>query len=133
MIGMRNLLFGQWIVALLGIGMLIGQARQAQACPFCSAVSLTFAQEIAQSQAAVIVRLVEPPPSGALSPRAEGPLPKGKFAVVEVLKGADLVAEAGHSVADGTPIFFCKMFEARIAPAARDAGAVEGPADANDS
>ena len=101
---MRNLLFGPWIVAVLGIGMLVGQARQAQACPFCSAVSLTFAQEIAQSQAAVIVRLVEPPPSGALSPRAEGPLPKGKFTVVEVLKGADLVAEAGHSVADGTPI-----------------------------
>ena len=101
---MRNLLFGQWIVALLGIGMLVGQARQVQACPFCSAVSLTFAQEIAQSQAAVIVRLVEPPPSGALSPRAEGPLPKGKFAVVEVLKGGDLVAEAGHSAADGTPI-----------------------------
>ena len=29
----------------------------AQACPFCSAVSLTFAQEIAQSQAAVIATL----------------------------------------------------------------------------
>jgi len=98
------MLFRHWIVALLGIGMLVGQARQVPACPFCSAVSLTFAQEIAQSQAAAIVRLVEPPPAGALSPRAEGPLPKGKFAVVEALKGADLVAEAGHSAADGTPI-----------------------------
>ena len=101
---MRNILFRHWIVALLGIGMLVGQARQVLACPFCSAVSLTFAQEIAQSQAAAIVRLVEPPPAGALSPRAEGPLPKGKFAVVEVLKGADFVADAGHSAADGTPI-----------------------------
>jgi hypothetical protein len=98
------MLFRHWIVALLGIGMLVGQARQVLACPFCSAVSLTFAQEIAQSQAAAIVRLVEPPPAGALSPRAEGPLPKGKFAVVEVLKGADFIAEAGHSAADGTPI-----------------------------
>ncbi len=96
--------FRHWIMALLGIGMLVGQARQVLACPFCSAVSLTFAQEIAQSQAAAIVRLVEPPPAGALSPRAEGPLPKGKFAVVEVLKGADFVADAGHSAADGTPI-----------------------------
>ena len=69
----------------------------AQACPFCSAVSLTFAQEIAQSQAAVIARLVEPPPPGSLSPRADGPLPKGRFAVVDVLKGGDLVAEAGLS------------------------------------
>jgi hypothetical protein len=67
----------------------------ARACPFCSAVSLTFAQEIAQSQAAVIAKLVEPPPAGALAPRAEGPLPKGKFEIVEVLKGADLVTEAG--------------------------------------
>ena len=95
---MRNILFRHWIVALLGIGMLVGQARQVLACPFCSAVSLTFAQEIAQSQAAAIVRLVEPPPAGALSPRAEGPLPKGKFAVVEVLKGADFVADAGTPI-----------------------------------
>jgi len=96
--------YRHWIVALLGIGMLVGQARQALACPFCSAVSLTFSQEIAQSQAAAIVRLVEPPPKGALSPRAEGPLPKGKFAVVETIKGADLVAEAGNAGADGAPI-----------------------------
>ena len=101
---MRNTLFRHWIVALLGIGMVVGQARPALACPFCSAVSLTFAQEIAQSQAAVIVRLMEPPPAGALSPRAEGPLPKGKFAVVETIKGADLVAEAGHAGADAVPI-----------------------------
>jgi len=67
----------------------------ARACPFCSAVSLTFAQEIAQSQVAVIAKLVEPPPAGSLAPRAEGPLPKGKFAVVKILKGADLLAEAG--------------------------------------
>ena len=83
---------------------LLGQAPRAQACPFCSAVSLTFAQEIAQSQAAVIARLVEPPAAGSLSPRAEGPLPKGKFAVVEVLKGASLVDEAGLLGAGGKPI-----------------------------
>ena len=96
--------FRPWIAVLICIGVLAGQARQVLACPFCSAVSLTFAQEIAQSQAAAIVRLTEPPPAAALSPRAEGPLPKGKFTVVEVLKGADLVAEAGHAGADGTPI-----------------------------
>ena len=101
---MRNSFVDRVILLMLGLGMLVGQARQVLACPFCSAVSLTFAQEIAQSQAAAIVRLVEPPPAGALSPRAEGPLPKGKFAVVEVLKGADFVADAGHSATDGTPI-----------------------------
>ena len=101
---MRNLLRRSGVVALATATLVVGLARQAPACPFCSAVSLTFAQEIAQSQAAVIARLVEPPPAAALSPRAEGPLPKGKFAVVEVLKGADLVAEAGHVGADGIPI-----------------------------
>ena len=101
---MRTSCVDRVILLLLGLGLLVGQPRPASACPFCSAVSLTFAQEIAQSQVAAIVRLVEPPPAGALSPRAEGPLPKGKFAVVEVLKGADLIAEAGHAGADGTPI-----------------------------
>jgi hypothetical protein len=76
----------------------------ARACPFCSAVSLTFAQEIAQSQAAVIAKLVEPPPAASLGPRADGPLPKAKFVVVEPLKGADLVAEAGLSGADAKQI-----------------------------
>jgi hypothetical protein len=76
----------------------------ARACPFCSAVSLTFAQEIAQSQAAVIARLVEPPPAAALSPRADGPLPKAKFVVVDSLKGADLLADAGLTGPDAKQI-----------------------------
>jgi hypothetical protein len=89
---------------VLGFVLVAAAAGRATACPFCSAVSLTFAQEIAQSQAAVIARLVEPPTEGSLAPRADGPLPKARFAVVEVLKGADLVAEAGHDGPDGTLI-----------------------------
>ncbi len=92
------------IVAACMAVSVVAVARPAPACPFCSAVSLTFAQEIAQSQAAVIARLVEPPPAGSLSPRAEGPLPKGKFQVVEVLKGSELVADAGLLGPDGKPI-----------------------------
>ena len=76
----------------------------ARGCPFCSAVSLTFAQEIAQSDVAAIVRLVEPPPASTLGPAADGPLPKGKFEVVKVLKGSDLVAAAGHAADGGEPI-----------------------------
>ena len=93
-----------FVVLAIVVAALAGRAAPARACPFCSAVSLTFAQEIAQSQAAVIARLVEPPPAAALSPRAEGPLPKGKFQVVEVLKGSDLVADAGLLGADAAPI-----------------------------
>jgi hypothetical protein len=92
------------LVLASGVVAAAGLAAPAAACPFCSAVSLTFAQEIAQSQAAVIAKLVEPPPAAALSPRAEGPLPKGKFQVVEVLKGSDLVADAGLLGADARPI-----------------------------
>ena len=75
--------------------------RSLSACPFCSAVSLTFAQEIAQSQVAVIARLVEPPSSASLSPRADGPLPKGRFVVVEALKGGDLLEGADLLDVDG--------------------------------
>ncbi|MFM9058150.1 MAG: hypothetical protein ACKOSQ_03305 [Planctomycetaceae bacterium] len=90
-----------FVAALL---LVVAFTRAATACPFCSAVSLTFAQEIAQSQAAVIARLVEPPPAAALAPRAEGPLPKAKFQVVKALKGADLVAAAGLAGPDGKAI-----------------------------
>jgi hypothetical protein len=96
---MKNRLVVCILVLLAAVG-----AVSARACPFCSAVSLTFSQEIAQSQAAVIAKLVEPPPAGSLSPTADGPLPKGKFAVVEALKGGDLVAEAGLSGSDAAPI-----------------------------
>ena len=61
------------------VGGLLQNSGPALGCPFCSAVSLTFAQEIAQSEAAVVARLIEPPPASALGPTAEGPLPKGKF------------------------------------------------------
>jgi hypothetical protein len=83
------------LAAVILVAVILAAPTAARACPFCSAVSLTFAQEIAQSQAAVIARLVEPPPPGSLSPRADGPLPKGRFAVVKPLKGGDLLADAG--------------------------------------
>jgi hypothetical protein len=101
--GMAKFLRCLMAVAIL-LAALLGRPVRVEACPFCSAVSLTFAQEIAQSQAAVIARLVEPPAAGSLSPRAEGPLPKGKFEVVEVLKGAPLVEEAGLMGSDAKPI-----------------------------
>ena len=89
------------VLPLLLLGMLVSRMPAASACPFCSAVSLTFAQEIAQSQVAVIARLVEPPAAAALSPRADGPLPKGRFVVVEALKGGDLLEGAELADVDG--------------------------------
>lgn len=92
------------VFVFVGLVAMVGLAGRALACPFCSAVSLTFAQEIAQSQAAVIARLVEPPPAAALQPRATGPLPKAKFRVVKALKGSDIVAAAGLAGPDGAAV-----------------------------
>ncbi|NDC41751.1 MAG: hypothetical protein EBZ77_09410, partial [Chitinophagia bacterium] len=95
--------------------LLAGRPVVATACPFCSAVSLTFAQEIAQSQVAVIARLVEPPTSASLSPRADGPLPKGRFVVVETLKGGDLLEGAELLDVDGVRQIETIMLEVKPA------------------
>ena len=68
----------------------------AKACPFCSAVQLTLAQEMKGADAVVVAELVDLPtrPAGADSAFAPGisePLVKSKFRIVEVLKGADLL------------------------------------------
>jgi hypothetical protein len=76
---------------LLALGLLAG-VQQAAACPFCSAVSLTFDQEIQGSDIALFARLIEPPvksdfgdglPEFNLAPS------KAKFEITQVLKGAE--------------------------------------------
>jgi hypothetical protein len=69
----------------------------AWACPFCSAVSQTFTEEINTVNVAVIAKLVQAPPA----PKSDaeqpvGALPevaKSKFEIVEVLKGADALGK----------------------------------------
>ena len=103
-----------WL-AVAAVVLVIGIAGRVTACPFCAAVSLTFAQEIAQSEAAVIARLVEPPPASALGPTADGPLPKGRFEVVDVLKGDDLLQAAG--LVDGGQLIETILLEEKPAGA----------------
>src|SRR5687768_7615937 len=61
----------------------------AHACPFCSAVQVTFTEEIKSNDVAVIAALVErPKPTGKAEDAAgELELLKAKFKVVDVLKG----------------------------------------------
>jgi hypothetical protein len=61
----------------------------ARACPFCSAVQVTFTEEIKTNDVAVIAALVErpKPTDGAGDPASELELLKAKFKVTEVLKG----------------------------------------------
>lgn len=65
-------------------------ASTVAACPFCSAVSQTFSEEMTTMDAVVIAELVQPPPPPG--PNDSGKeLPKAKFKVSKVLKGETLV------------------------------------------
>jgi hypothetical protein len=69
----------------LGLAALLTASASALACPFCSAVSQTFSEEMAASDAAILAVRVGPAPSTALSadPLAQS---KTKFKIVHVLK-----------------------------------------------
>ena len=56
----------------------------ARACPFCSAVSQTFSEEITTMDVVVIARLVETPP---LEKSPVDEVSKAKFEITEVIKG----------------------------------------------
>jgi hypothetical protein len=61
------------------------------ACPFCSAVAMTFSDQLNSNDIAVVAKLVEiPPPSD--DPNAD--FPKAKFEIEQVLKGKKFVSEA---------------------------------------
>jgi hypothetical protein len=80
--------FGKSLVALLLIAALV-LPSPVWACPFCSAQSQTFSEEMETMDAVVIARLVAPPtPVDAANPTDA--VSKAKFEVVENLKGADL-------------------------------------------
>jgi hypothetical protein len=80
------------LVALYGMALL---SQTAGACPFCAAVSLTFSEEIDNSQVAVIAKLV------TLPPRPEGDaanssleVAKAKFEIVKILKGQEILGNS---------------------------------------
>ena len=59
------------------------------ACPFCSAINLTFAEQMAANDIVVVAKLLEAPP---VIDDPEADLPKAKFSITKVLKG-DVVKE----------------------------------------
>lgn len=80
------------LLYLAAIGGLSAWTSAARACPFCAAVSLTFTEEINNSQVAVIAKLVHLPPKAEGDAAANSlEVPKAKFEIVRVLKGADLL------------------------------------------
>lgn len=70
-------------------------AAPASACPFCTAVSQTFSEEMASMDVAAIAHLKEPPPpvkEGETSDDPSSQVITAKFEIVKVLKGEDLLA-----------------------------------------
>jgi hypothetical protein len=61
------------------------------ACPFCSAVAMTFSDQLNSNDIAVVAKLIEiPPPSD--DPNAD--FPKAKFEIEQVLKGKKFVGDS---------------------------------------
>jgi hypothetical protein len=65
-------------------------ASSANACPFCSAIALTFSEQMNSSDIVVVAKLIEipPPPTG---PDAD--FPKATFEILKTLKGTKFVGE----------------------------------------
>ncbi len=95
----RSLLPGFVVLMVLGLPLL---RPNATGCPFCTAVTNTFSEDIAAMDAVIIARLVKPPVPGppVADPATIVPLaPKGSaqssiatFAIDSILKGKDLLA-----------------------------------------
>lgn len=79
---------------LLGLATLAA-GTLAWACPFCTAVSLTFSEEIGTNDVALVAKLAELPPKpkegGSNLDQAESA--KAKFEIVEVLKGDKIMVD----------------------------------------
>jgi hypothetical protein len=92
---------------LIAASLFVGAA--AWACPFCSAVQVTFTEEIKTNDLAVIAALVErpKPTSKAANPDDELELLKAKFKVVDILKG-------GKDIKKGTTFSALYIGEAPI-------------------
>lgn len=85
---------------LVAAGLLAASiASRTTACPFCSAVSLTFSEEMANSDAVVIAKIVRRPPAPGPDDPVDAPAPLTGFEVVKVLKGEDLLG--GKKEIDG--------------------------------
>lgn len=66
------------------------RVTSASACPFCSAIALTFSEQLGSNDIAVVAKLVEiPPPSN--DPNAD--FPKAKFEILKILKGDKYVGQ----------------------------------------
>ena len=89
-------------VALLSLP---GLPQTARGCPFCTAVTNTFSEDIAAADAAIIARLDIPPAPGAATSASDSPsanLSVATFTIDKILKGKDVL---GTTQSVSTPFF----------------------------
>jgi len=79
--------FAWTLTALVALAGAAALWQRAAACPFCSAVSLTFSEEIGNSQVSAIAKLIQAPPRTDEGSSLD--VAKAKFEIVKVLKGAE--------------------------------------------
>jgi hypothetical protein len=86
--------FKSLLVILLAV-VLVSSETLVRACPFCSAVSQTFSEEMASMDAVVLGKLMKLPPAPKPGePKSEEEeVPKALFEVVTVLKGQELMGK----------------------------------------
>jgi hypothetical protein len=104
--GQRLLAFAILGISLQSVAAAMGWKVEAaaHACPFCSAVSQTFSEEINTMDVAVIARLVKVPPA---SEKPGEEIAKATFEIAQVVKGEGLV-KTGETIetlyfGDGAP------------------------------
>jgi len=76
------------VVSIAAIGLVLVIDESARACPFCSATSQTFSEELSTMDVAVIAKLVKVPPA---STKAGDEIQKATFEVVSLIKGEGLI------------------------------------------
>ena len=82
-------IFAIFILQIVGFGLILRPAPML-ACPFCSAINLTFAEQMASNDIVVVAKLLEAPP---VIDDIDAELPKAKFEITKVLKGKEIVRE----------------------------------------
>lgn len=86
---MRKTLFSTLGLATLLLVMSVTSLVQANLCPFCSAINLTFAEQMRKNDVVVIAKVIDIPPPVV---DIDAELPKAQFEIVQVLKGKEFVA-----------------------------------------
>jgi hypothetical protein len=86
----------RWLLVMVAVGCWLGLlASPAGACPDCNPTGLTFSEEIATMDVAIIARLAKAQPAVRIPApaRKEGSdeIAKGTFEIVQILKGEGLV------------------------------------------